>query len=125
VPETIESSLLLLRPPVTLLVDPATAAGPTRSGGLLTCQRLAQSDAHDPQQKWSVCKPETFSDNLLMRIPQAANRFRLPDRCDLSQPVGFRNEITIHHGGAMLGKHDKVGAGFDQRHRRAAAAHRV
>jgi hypothetical protein len=87
----------------------------------------------EPQQKWSVRKPETaskpsgahFSDNLLMRIPQAANRFRLPDRRDLSQPVGFRSETTIHHGDAVFGKHHKVGVRFDQRHRRAAAAQRI
>ena len=66
-----------------------------------------------------------FSDDLLMRIPNAANRFCLSDRCDLSQPVGFGNEITVHHGGAMLGQHEKLGVGFDYRQGRAAAAHRV
>jgi hypothetical protein len=62
---------------------------------------------------------------LLMRIPSAANRFRLADRCDVSQAVGFRNEVIVHHGSAMLGKHEKLGVGFDYSQGRPAAAHRV
>src|SRR6476659_5132761 len=60
-----------------------------------------------------------------MRIPSAANRFRLADRCDVSQAVGFRNEVIVHHGSAMLGKHQKLGVGFDYSQGCPAAAHRV
>src|SRR5262249_37419471 len=66
-----------------------------------------------------------FFNSLLMRIPNAANRFRLADRCDVSQAVSFRNEVTLHHGGAMPGKREKLGVGLDYRQGRAAGAHRV
>jgi hypothetical protein len=38
-------------PQMALLADSAPVAEPARSGGLLTCQRLAQSDAIDPYRK--------------------------------------------------------------------------
>ena len=65
------------------------------------------------------------SSRACLRIPSAANRFRLADRCDVSQAVGFRNEVIVHHGSATLGKHEKLGVGFDYSQGRAAAAHRV
>src|SRR5215469_3524083 len=56
-----------------------------------------------------------FLDGALMRIPNAANRFRFAESGDLPQAVGFRNEVTVHHGSAMLGKYEKLGVRFDYR----------
>ena len=54
-----------------------------------------------------------------MRIPNAANRFRFAESGDVPQAVSFRNEVTVHHGSAMLGKHEKLGVRFDYRQGRA------
>ena len=80
---------------------------------------------NSPEVTQHVQMQRGFFRSLLMRIPSAANRFRLADRCDVSQAVGFRNEVIVHHGSAMLGKHEKLGVGFDYSQGRPAAEHRV